>query len=230
MFKNGKPAQNFPALYDEHINKTIPYFGALHIEIINIVNATGRKPELWLDTGCGKGTLAEKALDVFHNTRFLLSDPSEDMMNVARRKLDGKYGDRCRFLTASTTQDIILPGDECPDVITAVLCHHYLNEEGRLTATNKCFDLLEKGGLYITVENIRPFTVLGTEIGKSNWKNFQVAAGKPVDEVDNHIKRFGLEYFPITVNEHLSLLLRCGFSGVEMLWYSYMQAGFYCIK
>jgi tRNA (cmo5U34)-methyltransferase len=39
-----------------------------------------------------------------------------------------------------------------------------------------------------------------------------------------------LEYFPITVEEHLDLLRNCGFGAVEMFWYSYMQAGFYCIK
>jgi tRNA (cmo5U34)-methyltransferase len=37
-------------------------------------------------------------------------------------------------------------------------------------------------------------------------------------------------FFPITVEEHLSLLKKMGFNAVELLWYSYMQAGFYCVK
>ena len=100
----------------------------------------------------------------------------------------------------------------------------------RLAATRKCYELLKPGGLYITFENIRPLTAAGTEIGKTNWKNFQIAAGKTADEAENHIQRFGVEYFPITVEEHLALLRGCGFKVVELLWYSYMQAGFYCIK
>jgi len=48
--------------------------------------------------------------------------------------------------------------------------------------------------------------------------------------VENHLKRFNVEYFPINIEEHLSLLRKSGFSVVEMFWYSYMQAGFYCIK
>jgi tRNA (cmo5U34)-methyltransferase len=137
---------------------------------------------------------------------------------------------RVSFLGSVTTQDLILEGSERPDVITAILCHHYLQKGARLAATRKCYEMLKPGGLYITFENIMPLTAAGTEIGKTNWKNFQIAAGKTVEEAGNHIKRFGVEYFPITVEEHLSLLRSCGFKAVELLWYSYMQAGFYCIK
>lgn len=230
MFKNGKPARNFPAMYDAHIDKTIPYYHSINQEIINLVKATGREPIIWLDTGCGTGTLAIKAMKAFPNTRFLLSDPSQEMLVVARDKLDADCRHRCTLLEAAATQDLKLPGDEQPDVISAILCHHYLNKEGRKAATARCFELLAKGGLYITFENICPFSVSGIELGKSNWRNFQLAAGKTVSDVDNHLKRFGTEYFPITVDQHILLLRDCGFSAVEILWYSYLQAGFYCIK
>jgi tRNA (cmo5U34)-methyltransferase len=39
-----------------------------------------------------------------------------------------------------------------------------------------------------------------------------------------------MEYFPITIEEHLSLLREIGFEVIELLWFSYMQAGFYCQK
>jgi tRNA (cmo5U34)-methyltransferase len=230
VFKDGKPTQNLPQFYDTHINMTIPYYQDFHTGIINLVRAAGPGPELWLDTGCGTGTLVGKAMGEFPKTRFLLVDPSVEMMEVAKNKLGSLSKDRYKFLSGSTTQDIVLPGDEHPDLITAVLCHHYLHEEGRILATKKCFELLQKGGLYITFENVRPFTAFGTELGKANWKNFQVAAGKQVNQAEDHIKRFGVEYFPVNVEAHLLLLRRCGFSVVELFWYSYMQAGFYCVK
>jgi tRNA (cmo5U34)-methyltransferase len=230
VFKNGKPMQNFPQFYDAHINVTIPYYKTFNVEIINLVKATGHEPQLWLDTGCGTGTLAESALSVFPEVRFMLVDPSPEMMAVAKSKLESKYSPRVSFLEKSATQEIILPGDKKPDVITAVLCHHYLQEKGRAEATRKCYELLKSGSLYITFENVRPLTSLGTEIGKTNWKNFQIAAGKSIAEAENHIQRFGVEYFPITVEQHLALLRGCGFRVVELLRYSYMQAGFYCIK
>jgi tRNA (cmo5U34)-methyltransferase len=230
VFKDGKPTQKFPQFYDTHINVTIPYYQAFNREIINLVKAVGHDPALWLDTGCGTGTLIGKATDEFPKTKFMLVDPSPEMMEIAENKLAGQSKERYKFLAVSATQDIVLPGDERPDVITAVLCHHYLHEEGRRLATKKCFELLKKGGIYITFENVRPFTSFGTELGKANWKNFQVAAGKQVDIAEEHIKRFGTEYFPITVEDHISLLRSCGFPVVELFWYSYMQAGFYCVK
>nr|WP_321416969.1 hypothetical protein [uncultured Methanomethylovorans sp.] len=54
--------------------------------------------------------------------------------------------------------------------------------------------------------------------------------GKSQEEVDKHIARFDMKYFPIIVEAHLKLLGETGFRTVEILCYSYMQAGFYCIK
>jgi len=89
---------------------------------------------------------------------------------------------------------------------------------------------LKESGLYITFENIRPLTEEGVDIGKRYWENFQLAQGKDPEEVQNHLARFDVEYFPLTVEEHLKLLRKTGFRIVEPFWYSYMQAGFYSIK
>jgi tRNA (cmo5U34)-methyltransferase len=62
------------------------------------------------------------------------------------------------------------------------------------------------------------------------WKHFQLSQGRDKETVEKHLQRFDVDYFPITVEEHLSLLRKTGFSTVEMLWLSYMQAGFYCVK
>ncbi|EOS34690.1 hypothetical protein C808_05074 [Lachnospiraceae bacterium M18-1] len=44
------------------------------------------------------------------------------------------------------------------------------------------------------------------------------------------MKRYGTEYFPITVEAHLDLMRKCGFSAAELVWMSYMQAGLMGIK
>jgi hypothetical protein len=67
---------------------------------------------------------------------------------------------------------------------------------------------MKKGGLFVTFENIRPLTDRGTEIGKESWKRFEVAAGKSEEEALQHVQRFGIEFFPITIEEHVKLLGR----------------------
>jgi tRNA (cmo5U34)-methyltransferase len=152
------------------------------------------------------------------------------MLKEAKHKLSGYGENQIRFLDPAGTQDISLPAELQPDIITAIQCHHYLSREARKSASEICFNTLRPGGLYITFENIRPFTERGVRIGKKYWGNYQLNRGKNEEQVNKHLERFDSEYFPINIEEHLELYRECGFETVELLWYSCMQAGFYCIK
>ena len=54
----------------------------------------GMNPKLWLDTGCGTGSLVEQAFDIFKETTFILADPSPEMINEAKNKLQKQEGRR----------------------------------------------------------------------------------------------------------------------------------------
>jgi tRNA (cmo5U34)-methyltransferase len=219
-----------PEDYDSNISSILPYYSAFHKETINLVKSLPFNPKVWMDTGCGTGSLVSKAISEFPDTKFLLVDPTEGMLDQARKKLSSYPAEKLEFLRASPTQELSYELKEKPDVITAVQCHHYLTREGRKKAIEVCYNLLKEGGIYITFENIRPLTEEGVSIGKRYWSNFQLSCGRSEDEVKKHLERFDTEYFPITVEEHLKLLREIGFRVVELFWYSYMQAGFYCIK
>jgi tRNA (cmo5U34)-methyltransferase len=229
-----KPALNatphLPEDFDVRISGVLPYYSHFHQETINFVKSLSFNPIIWLDTGCGTGYLVDKAMEEFPATRFLLLDPSEGMLDQARKKLSFYPAERLEFLKASPTQEFSQELEEKPDIITAIQCHHYLTREGRARATGVCYNLLKEGGVYVTFENIRPLTEEGILAGKRYWRNFQLAHGRTEEEVKEHLERFDTEYFPITVEEHLKLLRGTGFRTVELFWYSYMQAGFYCIK
>ena len=224
---NKTPHQS--SFYDSQVRNTIPYYDFFHQETILFVRALNIEPRVWLDTGCGTGTLVEKALKIFHGTKFILSDPSAEMLALASEKLKG-YKDRIIISEPSGSEEIKMPVTENVDVITAIQSHHYFSREKRKNAVENCFNLLRNGGVFITFENIRPLTEKGIEVGKNYWGNFQLSAGKSEDAVLNHLNRFDSEFFPITILEHIDLLKSCGFKVIEMLWYSYMQAGFYAIK
>ena len=221
---------HLPEDYDTQVSKVIPYYSSLHQEVINLVKALPFTPAIWMDTGCGTGSLIAKALMEFPEVRFLLLDPSEGMLKQARKKLSSCPAGRFKILKPSFTQEFSQELEERPDVITAIQCHHYLCAEDRMNATKVCYDLLKEGGVYITSENIRPLTEEGIMIGKQYSRNFQLSMGKTQEEADTHLARFDAAYFPITVEDHLRSLRETGFRAVEILWYSYMQAAFYCIK
>ena len=217
--------------YDNQISATIPYYSSFHNEAINVAKAITAEPELWLDTGCGTGTFIGRCLDIFRGTTFFLADPSTEMMSQARQKLNiQEAAGRVKFLEPSATQQLNLEAKLHFDVVTAIQCHRYLPEKDRLAATHTCYDALKKGGVFITFENIRPLTVEGISIGKRNWGNYQLSAGRSREQVEKQLQRFDVDYFPITIEEHLKLYRNCGFATVEILWFSCIQAGFYCIK
>ncbi len=221
----GAPA----AAYDAHVEQTIPYYSALHEETLRFIESAAGEPRVWLDTGCGTGTLVGKALARFPRTRFLVGDPSRAMLDQARAKLGDAGQGRVMFLDPADSAGVETGGERC-DVITAILSHHYLDREKRREALTHCLGLLRNGGLLVYFENIRPNSERGVEIGKRYWESYQVRLGKPVEEAAAHLERFDRDFFPVTVAEHLDLLRQVGFATADLLWYSYMQAGFWAIK
>jgi len=227
MKKQDNSTAHNAAIYDSQIEATIPYYRNFHDETIALVKTLMPSPGIWLDTGCGTGTLALKASAAFPEARFLLADPSGPMLAIAREKLAGRGN--VTFLGEVDT--IGLPPQEpLPDIITAIQSHHYLSAAGRAAAVTRCFELLRPDGLFIVFENIRPRTDAGIRNAIIHCKRFQMNAGKSAEEAEKHMLRFASEYFPITVREHLDLYERAGFRVCEIFWYSYLQAGFYCVK
>jgi tRNA (cmo5U34)-methyltransferase len=218
------------AEYNANICRIMPCYEFLHREAIDLVATVMPQPAIWLDTGCGTGRLAELALPLFAKTRFVLADPSPAMLEEARKRLQGVAPERLSFVHAGTSD--VRPDHlgGTPDVITAIMCHHYAQPQERRDMTRVCHDLLAPGGVYVPFENIRPDSPEATRIGLERWKRFQRAQGRDGSAVEQHAGRFGVEYFPITIREHVQLLQDCGFRTVQLLWFSYMQAGLYAIK
>lgn len=213
--------------YDDKVRSTIPCFDNFHREALDLIGHVKPCPATWLDTGGGTGILLAQALSLFPTTRFILADPAPPMLARAARNLG--HNDQLEIAEPTGTAELEYPSDSF-DVITAIQSHHYMDREARKMATANCFRMLETGGVYVTFENIRPFTALGLKIGLSRWVDFQISCGKSRADAEKHGARFDNEYFPITIQEHLILLRETGFSVVEILWASYMQAGFYAIK
>lgn len=214
--------------YDQKVRKTIPFYECFHHQTIDLIRTINPNVKRWLDTGCGTGYLVGKAIKVFSKCRFVLVDPSAEMMAEAKKRLEGYKN--VEYLNPIKTEDMDVANLEDYDVVTAIQTHHYLKREDRIKATGNCYNLLREDGIYIVFENIKPENDAVLDIQLERWMNFQLLEGRSEKEVNAHRKRFGVKYFPIKVSEHLSLLYSTGFKIVETLWLSYLQAGFFCLK
>ncbi len=211
-------------VYDEHIVRVLPYYRDFHDQIIDLAEACKPGAVDWLDTGCGTGTLAAKVLQTRRNVRFTLSDPSEKMLHVAEEKLQGQ---RVRFLRAASHELAFVSEF---DVVTAVQCHHYYRPDEREKAVSNCWRALRSGGVLVVFENIRMSAGISDAIAVKRWVSFLREQGNTEQEIQMQMDRRGVETFPITVRQHLDLLKRTGFRSVDLLWASYLQAGFMAIK
>jgi tRNA (cmo5U34)-methyltransferase len=217
--------------YDKSVRQTIPFYEIIHSQAVDAVRNVKPEASCWLDTGCGTGYLVEVALPHFPRTSFVLTDPSEAMLEQAKNRLRRFPKDRVKFLAPNPTEKLDVQANRVhPQVITAILAHHYLREPQRRLATLTCFRLLEEGGVFVTAENIRPVDQEVVSLELSRWKRFQIEHGRSAAAVEEHAKRFDSEYFPISLDEHVSLLRETGFKTVSLFWVSHMQAGFYALK
>lgn len=204
---------------------TVPGYNALLSEVVDIVRSIGIKPRYWIDTGCGTGNLASRAISVFDDTQFIFADPSPEMISAAKKKMNGNM--RCSYVTKGTEQ--LSMGDETIDVISAVLCHHYYGADERKTATENCYRLLKEGGAYITIEHVK-HSDDSAKISKERWKLFLMDKGRTEEEAEGYLSRFGTVFFPIAAEEHIALLKECGFRTAGMFWYTCSDVGVYGIK
>jgi tRNA (cmo5U34)-methyltransferase len=217
--------------YDQHVGQVMPFYDLMHQQAIDLVKTVNPDAKCWLDAGCGTGRFVELALLAFPNARFILSDSSEAMLQEAKKRLTDQPEHRVEFLPAVRNEDLgLFTNRLATDVITSILCNHYLKPQQRQEAVLACHQTLQPGGILITFENIDTRTAGGARIGLERWKRHQLEQGRPLQAVEDHMMRFKAEYFPITIEEHLELLEAVGFRVAEVFWLSHMQAGLYAIK
>lgn len=210
--------------YDRKIKQTLPYYDEFYKQVIELVKTYKNSTIKWLDVGCGTGKMGSIALENIELEKFVFSDPSDEMIRIAKE----------RFQRSNTEFSVCniqnLEYINKFDVITAIQVNHYLRVEERKIALQKCYKALKENGLLISFENFAPFTNIGKMVYLEKWKRYQIEQGKSVEESTRHIERYGKDYFPITLEEHLTLMRNSGFRAVEILWLSNMQVGFWGMK
>lgn len=159
--------------------------------------------------------------------RFVFCDCSAEMLKIAESRFCGNVGSGREFLLKDMREINFL--DEF-DIVTSVQSMHYLKPEERSATIKNCFNALKPNGIFINFENFSPDSKAGEKLALERWRTYQLANGKSMTECDEHLGRYKKEYFPITVSEQLEIMKTAGFEAAEVLWLSYMQAGYIGVK
>ena len=217
--------------YDAEIRTVIPFYDLLQAETLDLVRSVIGQPAFWMDTGCGTGAFIARALPLFPKTHFLLADPSDAMLTQARERLAAAPSGAVTILPAMTSDGLAAVEPKLHvQVVTAMLCHHYMEPEARLAALRSCHSILDRGGVLIVVENVDCESPEGRKLGLRRWGEYQLQQGRTPEAVRHHLARFGTELKPIRITEHLAMFREAGFATAEIFWRAQMQAGFYAVK
>lgn len=210
--------------YDRKIKQTIPYYDEFYEQVVDLVKILKYDTIKWLDIGCGTGKMGSVVLENVEIEKFVFCDSSDEMIKSVKNRF--KYHN-AEFSVCDVREiDYV---DEF-DVITAIQVNHYLHIHERRIALQKCYEALKDRGVFISFENFAPFTDLGKSVYLEKWKRYQMDQGKNLQECNKHIERYGKDYFPISLSEHMELMRNCGFGIVEVLWLSNMQVGYWGMK
>ena len=204
--------------------KRIVGYEKLMAKVSDTVFEHDPNPHIWLDTGCGTGGLVRDNLNRFPRTQFILSDPSEENISVAKEYMHGEQ--RCLYVQRRT--DELNFGDSTLDVITAILCHHYYSDiEQKRKAIRNCSRMLRDGGIMVTAEHVRHED---QESADKEWLAHMRSSGLPDELAQNMIDRRDAEYFPMTESAIIALLKECGFRRTEVFWSTCSDIGVVAFK
>ena len=204
--------------------KRIVGYEKLMAKVSDTVFEHDPNPHIWLDTGCGTGGLVRDNLNRFPRTQFILSDPSEENISVAKEYMHGEQ--RCLYVQRRT--DELNFGDSTLDAVTAIFCHHYYSDiEQKRKAICNCFRMLRDGGIMITAEHVRHED---QESADREWLAHMRSSGLPDELAQKMIDRRDAEYFPMTESAIIALLKECGFRRTEVFWSTCSDIGIVAFK
>jgi tRNA (cmo5U34)-methyltransferase len=128
----------------------------------HFLHEKGRERKI-LDLGCGDGIVTEEIFGVDRAIRATLVDPSEDMLENARSRLENLS--RVKFVKGSFQE--IIDGEvplDTYDLVVSSLAIHHLTMEEKERLFRAIYSRLVKGGYFLNID-----LVLGPSEGLENW-------------------------------------------------------------
>jgi len=153
------------------------------IEVMLTLLATRSEPvKSFLDLGCGSGILGAAILEKYPNSRGVLADFAEKMLQEARSQLD-EFAHQLQFVNLDYANpawvEMMDPFQPFDAVVSRFSIHHQPDERKK-NIYKDTFGLLAPGGWFINIEQILPSASLAGDL-----LNTHIIEGRYAIEVQN---------------------------------------------
>lgn len=198
--------------YDKDRRKFIPCFDDFYEDTTAFLAANITQPKLVTDLGAGTGLLTYFWQKHFPDTKFVLADIADDMLNVARRRFEGN--DKVSFIVNDYCRE--LPDIPFDTAISALSIHH-LEHEDKQTLFDRLYKALPAGGLFVNYDQFCGGTAELDRWYDSYWEGQLYSSGISAGDIALWEERRKLDR-ECTVEEECAMLEKSGFGTVKCIY------------
>ena len=204
--------------YDQHIRKLIPGYELIHLQIQSLlhclINEKRSAQATILIAGCGTGYELEYLVDLFPQAHFVALDPSAEMIEFAKKRLQHK---------SKITQMDWIVGDTTAlheyceahsinfDCILSILVSHFIQNGNKPQFLHDLYQSLNSGGVCLSYE----LTQIENQFEQNCLAQLALKTGLVQAQVDAMFQRLASDFALVSADEMQNLYLKAGFNKVK---------------
>ena len=196
--------------YDSNRRKFIPCFDDFYKNTTEFIASNIEEPKQIVDLGAGTGLLTYFWYHQYPDSKYMLVDIADEMLNVAQKRFDG-----IENISYQTENYIYKLPDIIFDMVISALSIHHLEDKKKLF--ERIYDSLPNGGLFV---NYDQFCAGQTEMNhwfNSFWESQLANSGLTDKDIELWKERRKLDR-ECTVEQEADMLKNCGFKIVKCVY------------
>ncbi len=212
--------------YDSWVQKALPCYEELFKIAVEIIPFPATDKLRVLDLGAGTGLFSWHVFQSYSHSSFTLIDVADKMLAVSKARFAGKdsqfsyiTGDYCNALP-----------DAKYDLIISSLSIHHLDDAAKRTLFSSIYNVLDRDGVFINVDQIKGPTDDFKNLYWSTWLNRVRQTDAREEQIQESIKRRTEFDLDATLIDQLAWLHDAGFDQVDCVYKHYFIGVFYAQK
>ena len=200
--------------YDSNRRKFIPCYDDFYKNTTEFIASNIEEPKQIVDLGAGTGLLTYFWYHQYPDSKYMLVDIADEMLNVAQKRFDG-----IENISYQTENYIYKLPDIIFDMVISALSIHHLEDKKKLF--ERIYDSLPNGGLFV---NYDQFCAGQTEMDywfNSFWESQLANSGLTDKDIELWKERRKLDR-ECTAQQEVDMLKDCRFKMVKCV-YSYQK-------
>lgn len=198
--------------YDQNRRKFIPCFEDFYITSAEFIAANIKEPQSILDLGSGTGLLASFWYKHFPNSRYVLTDIADEMLDVARKRFSG-----CENVSFDVSDYTKALPDKSFDAVISALSIHHLTDDDKQKLFGRIYDKLPEDGIFVNCDQFCADDPKMAKWYNSYWENGLYTSGLTENDIALWKERRKLDK-ECSAEREMEMLRNAGFKSVSCIY------------